>query len=188
VVRRGGKLSHLGHDHIISVGRINGFALLKQDELTDSRADLRFELASLLIDEADSRKQFDLDTRPTEEDISKTGENMHGKVLYTQTWPQSHLLIEVSGGNLEILEAKLTVSLHGQQHGLRHNITVEDFDSDGFKVQGTFSLLQSDFGIVPLSALGGGLTVQDRLEVNYAIQLSRLANPKLIQATSNQFP
>ena len=40
---------------------------------------------------------------------------------------------------------------------------LDDFES------GRFEILQSDFGMVPMSILGGAITVVDRLEVRFSV-------------------
>jgi hypothetical protein len=41
-------------------------------------------------------------------------------------------------------------------------------------VTGRVTLKQTDFEITPLSILGGGLQVQDRVEIRFAIRASRV--------------
>lgn len=173
VVRRGGKLARFGHDHVVSARNIYGYLVMAGADPNGSRADLRFQLRSLAIDDPLTRNRFGLDTEPSQADVRKTGQNMQEKVLESDKWPQSHLQIVVTGGTLNALEARLTVTLHGQQMTLPIVIQVDEFTPTQLVASGSFKLLQSAFGIRSFSALSGGLYVEDTLEVHYRLVARR---------------
>ncbi len=174
LVRRGGTLAHLGHNHVISSAQISGYILLNEKNLAESRADLRVDLTSLLVDEPVSREKYQLDSKPSAEDINKTRINMQDKVLETQTWPLVHLSVDVLDSSATELSANLTISLHGVRGSIPVSINVAGLHSDRIVATGTLDMLQSNFGIEPLSALGGGLKVLDRLELLYSLEASRI--------------
>lgn len=170
IVRRGGKLARFGHDHVVSTGRIEGYLIRPVDDPAASRADLRLDLKTLIVDKPELRQQHQMDTQPTPEDIDKTTENMQLKVLQSDTWQQAHLHIAGVSGSPEILRAELTITLHGESHSFPIMINLEDQDSGKLVADGSFSLLQSDYGIEPFSVLGGGLQVLDEVQIIYHLE------------------
>lgn len=173
VVRRGGRLAHFGHDHVVSVRNMFGYLSVAGANPDESRADLRLNLMSLAVDDPLVREKFRLDTNPSQADIQSTSRNMQGKVLESDKWPQMHLSLVVTGGSLDALEADLTVSLHGQQVALPIVIHVQELTPGQLIAFGSFNLMQSAFGINSFSALGGGLYVEDTIEVHYRIVAKR---------------
>ena len=177
IVRRGGSLARFGHDHVVSTTDISGILLVDREKPELSMADLRLDLDSLVVDQPELRRQYRLDTVPSEEDIRKTTANMQSRVLQTQIWPQVHLHLEATSGSMEELEARVTVDLHGQQHSFSTRVDILEPDGDTLLAQGRFTLRQSEYGIEPFSVLGGGLQVLDEVEVNYRLTARRLSLP-----------
>lgn len=173
LVRRGGKLARFGHDHVISARNIYGYLLIVLKNPVGSRADLRLDLKSLAVDDQLARKKFELDTEPSQNDIQNTAENMQVKVLESNTWPQTHLQLTITGGTMDALAAQLTITLHGQKLALPIVIRIDEFTPDRLLASGTFDLMQSAFGIEPFSVLGGGLQVEDTVKVSYHLVANR---------------
>jgi hypothetical protein len=71
LVRRGGSLARLGHDHVVASHDVQG--LVAPGE---GRSDLYVALDRLVVDEPALRAEAKLDTQPTEEDIAGTRRNM----------------------------------------------------------------------------------------------------------------
>jgi len=177
IVRRGGKLARFGHDHVVSSGPLNGFLIRDSDILENSQADLRLDLTSLSVDKPELREKLELDTQPTQADIEKTAENMQMKVLQTQTWREIHLHIDAVGGTPDSVQAELTIMLHGEVHMLPITINIESLNPQTLLVHGVFNMLQSDYGIEPFSVLGGGLQVENEIEVRYRLEAQRFTWP-----------
>jgi len=174
LVRRAGKLARFGHDHVVSARNIYGYAKIADTNLEESRADLSVDLGTLVVDDPLTRKEFGLDTEPSQSDIRGTIENMQSKVLESDKWPQARLQIVVTGGTIDVMEAKLTIALHGQALTLPIVIHIDEFTPDRMLASGSFSLLQTAFGISPFSILGGGLQVKDGLEIDYRLLAQRV--------------
>ena len=80
VVRREGPLARFGHDHAISARKAAGFILLGEKPGEPTLAELRFSLDELVIDTAELRARYQLDTNPDAADIEATRENLLDKV------------------------------------------------------------------------------------------------------------
>ena len=153
-VRRGGSLARLGHDHVVASHDVAGFVAP-----ADGRADLYFALERLVVDEAPLRAEAGLETTPSADDIEGTRRNMLASVE-ADKYPFAVVQIRNSGA--------ATVTLHGVTREVKIPIHVERSAGE-ISATGRFEILQSDFGIVPLSVLGGRIQVLDRLELRFSI-------------------
>jgi hypothetical protein len=163
LVRRGGSLAHLGHDHVVASHGVQGY--IAPDE---GIADLFVPLAELSVDEPALRAESRLDTQPTESDIAGTRSNMLDKVLETERFPYAFIHISSREKTPTALRLEVAITLHGVSRSFDvpgHMETVQG----GMSVAGTLELKQSDFGIVPFSILGGAMQVQDQLSLRFRI-------------------
>ena len=167
LVRREGALARLGHDHAIVARPLEGFVLMA-GEASQSRADLRFYAGDLQVDPPQARQALNLDTQPTPEDIQGTRENMLGKVLDADNWPEIRIALHYPEQADQQSPLQASISLHGVTKS--QPVPVEILQSaDGLRASGKLTIRQSDFGIEPLSALGGGLRVSDELQIDFLI-------------------
>ena len=170
-VRRGGLLARLGHDHVVASRGVQGYVTLGQ-----RRADLYVALDRLTIDEAALRVAAGFDTQPSPSDIEGTRANMLDKVLQVERHPR--LLVRVrprargDGGVGDSGDMEAAITLHGVTRTLPVAVRLEG-DRDMVTASGTFSVLQSDFGITPFTILGGAIQVQDRLAVRFELRAKR---------------
>lgn len=161
IVRRGGALALLGHDHVVASHDIRGFV-----DIDAGRADIYIPLAELSVDEASLRTEAKFTTQPTEGAIAGTRQNMLDKVLETEKFPFAH--IHINRESTESTMLTVAISLHGTTQTFEVPLKIENLER-GIKISGQMSFNQSAFGITPLSILGGALQVQDRLDLNFRI-------------------
>ncbi|HOM14616.1 MAG TPA: YceI family protein [Rubrivivax sp.] len=167
-VRRAGSMARLGHDHVVASHDVAGFVAPGE-----GRADLWLPLDALVVDEPALRTEAGLTTEPTADDIAGTRRNMLGRVLQTDRHP--HVLIgirELAAGGGSV-RSSIRITLHGITRSYEAQASYEK-SAEALCVSGTMAIDQSDFGIVPLSVLGGAIAVQDRLEMRYRIQALRM--------------
>jgi hypothetical protein len=93
--------------------------------------------------------------------------------LNTSTWKEVHLHLDGKNETPSGLQAGLTIYLHGKVLDLPIVIQLQELDKSRILAQGEFSFLQSDFGIEPFSVLGGGLQVQDRVQVFFHVEAQK---------------
>ncbi|MDQ1921726.1 YceI family protein [Massilia pseudoviolaceinigra] len=160
-VRRGGTFARMGHDHVIASRSIEGFVAPDA-----GRADFRFRLDQMTVDETALRTQAGLTTQPDDDAIAGTRTNMLTRVLEAERYPLVTLHAERAAGKGDTL--RLSVNLHGVSRTVEVPTTIER-SNDGVTASGTLTLLQSDFGITPMSVMGGALTVQDPMELAFSI-------------------
>jgi hypothetical protein len=172
-VRRGGPLARFGHDHVVASRDITGFAAPAA-----GRADFSFRLDQMTVDEAALRREANLDTQPSPEAIAGTRTNMLTRVLEAERFPLVILQARQLGGHLASQPLQLSITLHGVTRTLAAPARI-DTTPGGLAASGTLQLRQSDFGITPMSVMGGAMTVQDTMELRYRIvALSVLADPR----------
>ncbi|MDQ1816691.1 YceI family protein [Massilia sp. CCM 9210] len=160
-VRRGGTFARMGHDHVIASRSIEGFVAPDA-----GRADFRFRLDQMTVDETALRTKAGLTTQPDDEAIAGTRTNMLTRVLEAERYPLVTLHAERAAGKGDTL--RLTVNLHGVSRTVEVPATIER-SNGGVTASGALTLLQSDFGITPMSVMGGALTVQDPMELAFRI-------------------
>ena len=160
-VHRAGVLSRLGHDHVIASRNVTGFA-----SLTGGVADLYVPLDMLAVDEPGLRTEAGFDTQPSQQDIEGTRRNMLTRTLDAEHFP--YALIHVARADAGRPELKVTITLHGMTHSYEVPAQFENVRG-GIAVAGRMSFNQSDFGITPLSILGGAIRVQDKLDLRFHI-------------------
>jgi hypothetical protein len=171
VVRRDGPLARFGHDHVVTVGEPDGF-LLFDDTGPDSRAALRFRLDNLVVDSAAARARHELDTDPDAADIEGTRENLLEHVLDAGQWPWATLGLTGFERQEDHHSAMLTVAISGSAYSGRQPFRLHRA-GERVRVDGFFILRQTELGIEPFSALGGGLRVADPLEIHFRIEATR---------------
>ena len=172
---RAGRAANLGHNHVLTVPRLDGVLLLPLvDSLAGARFELAFRLDELAVDLPDMRAALGPGwaSLMTTEAIAATRANMLGESnLQAARFPGVVLYGRQIVGELPKLVAELEVELHGQRRTQWVALQAER-TNEVFKARGTLVVRQSDFGIAPFSVLGGLLAVRDELLIEFEIQTS----------------
>jgi hypothetical protein len=167
-VRRGGSLARFGHDHAVASRDLAG--IVAPDA---RRADLWVPLDTLTVDEPALRAEAGFETQPSPEDIAGTRSNMLGRVLEIDRYPYALIAVSALGSTGNSIRLRMAITLHGTTRCFETSADV-DSTKDELSVSGAIAIDQSEFGIVPLSVLGGAIAVQDRLTVSYRIRARRM--------------
>ena len=158
----------LGHDHVVASHDLRGY--VAPDE---GRADLYVRLDALVVDEPDLRARAAFDTQPSEAAIAGTRENMLAQ-LNAEEHPYALIHAQMTDGDANGPQVSVSITVNGITREARTPMQIENADAR-LDVSGRMSLAQSDFGIAPLSILGGALQVQDRVELRFVIRANRLS-------------
>ena len=175
IVRRGGLLARLGHDHVVASRQVRGYVAPDA-----GHADVEFRLDEMTVDEPALRREALLDIQPSEEDIAGTRANMLTRVLDAERFPLVRLRVErAAEGAAAPASERRDTTLTGQQARLNLSITLHGVTRNyvlparverlpgRIRASGEMELRQTDFGITPLAVLGGALKVEDTLLVRY---------------------
>ena len=168
-VYRGGRLKHLGHNHVLEVRGLRGN--LKKLDGGGGLAELAFSVDRIIVDDpaARARAGTGFASEPDADAIAGTRRNMLGeKVLDAVSWPE----VKVSARVADLAAAETAAQLYLNVRGVSRffEVPVTSISGDGeFSVAGSLKLRQSDFGITPFAALGGALRVRDEIEVDFLV-------------------
>lgn len=165
-VRRGGSLAHLGHDHVVAGHDVEGFVAPGE-----GRADLYLRLERLVVDEPGLRAEAKLDTEPTADDVVATRRNML-KSLRAEQHPFVVIHIASGAAGTRGPGPSVAITLNGTTRTTQVPMQI-DASGDDVHVTGRMSLRQTDFGIEPMSVLGGAIQVQDVVELRFRIHAHR---------------
>lgn len=172
VVRRDGPLARFGHDHVVTVQDPEGFLLLDTVG-PGSRADLRFRPDLLTVDAKEARARYDLDTQPDAAAIDGTRKNLLTHVLEAEAWPWAAVALADFAHQGNHYSARVTWRINGVESSSRQPFQLHR-DGTRVMVDGTLTVGQTELGIEPFSALGGGLRVADTLEIHFHLEASGL--------------
>ena len=166
IVRRGGSLARLGHNHVILARQVSG-TLALAPEPARSTLSLRLPVEHFEVDPPAVRESLGEGFAPVSDSaVTGTRRNMLGdKVLDATSYP----VVEVDTVSIRPLargyEATLRITLRGQTRDLNVPVSLMP-EPTGLALRSTFSVRQSDFGITPLAVLGGALRVEDAVEIS----------------------
>ncbi|HYD81328.1 MAG TPA: YceI family protein [Paucimonas sp.] len=160
-VRRGGPFARLGHDHVVSSRDVAGYV-----DPESGRADLYVPLDRLVVDDPALRAEARLDTQPSADDIQGTRRNMLVKVLEAERFPFA--LVHVRRASAAHSAVDVVLTLHGVTRRFEAPVRIES-GPDGLTVAGRLAFNQTDFGMTPMSVLGGAIQVRDELELRFRI-------------------
>jgi polyisoprenoid-binding protein YceI len=147
-----GLFSALGHDHEIE-------APLAQGELDDGAnpsVSLRAETARLRV----------ADPGVSEKDRAEIQKTMQGiQVLDIASFPEIRFAsATVTPAGASRWNVTGNLSLHGQTHSVNVDVTLKDG-----VYRGSAAFKQSEFGIKPVSAVGGTVKVKDEVKIEFEV-------------------
>ena len=167
-VRRGGSLGQFGHDHVVASHGVTGSIAP-----VDGRADLYVSLDALTVDEPLLRAEAGFDTQPDPDDIAGTRRNMLERVLDTRRYPYAQIAVDNVTNDGKAGWLRFALTLHGVTRLVDAAAKLDTTDEE-ILVTGTVAIDQTQFGIVPLSILGGAVSVQDRVKIRFRILARRI--------------
>lgn len=176
LVYRAGPLARVGHNHVIT-GRVRG-EIRAGERAADSGFRLEIPVESFVVDPPAARAEEGEEFAASVSDEARqaTRENMLGRDLLDAS---RYALIEISSvavagprWNPVVLARAV---LHGATRELRFPAAVFQ-DGDRLTVVANFRVRQSDFGLIPYSALGGGLQVGDGIDIRLRLLARRASD------------
>jgi polyisoprenoid-binding protein YceI len=171
LVFKGGKLARFGHDHVISTTDISGSVELTED-FADSTASILVALDSLEVDRQELRNEYGMDMEVSKSAKMGTRKNMLVKVLESNKWPDVSVVMTVNEFSLPETTLNLKFTLHGVTRDFVVPAAMQ-ITEEAVQVQGSFDLLQTDYGIKPFSQMFGALWVQDRVTIHFNLVADR---------------
>lgn len=170
LVYRAGPLAALGHHHAIQAGTITGEIRLA-DDFHRSSFSLALPVADFQVDPRAARQAegAEFAVLPDAEAIAGTARNMRGaKVLDADNYPRITIRSVSVAGPEWAPDLTVRIALRGVERDLSVPVAI-DRSGEQLAVTAVFEIRQTDFGIAPLSVLGGGLQVADGVKVRMRI-------------------
>ena len=176
-VFRAGRAQALGHNHVLTVPRLEGALWTPEQGLAGARFALAFRLDQLLLDPPEQRAEAGAGWASvvSPEAIAATREHMLGPDnLQAEAFPWVRLSSLQIVGEAPHLAAELEIELHGRKR--KQWVALDARPSEeGWAVRGSLVVRQSDFGVKPYSVLGGLLAAQDELVIEFRLGLRKAA-------------
>jgi hypothetical protein len=168
---RGGKLAHLGHNHLIGSRDLWGYGLLAKT-LTTSRFAVCVPVQSLIVDDPEMRaaagKAFAEEV--TDSAAAGTRRNMLSeRQLDGARYPYIVVLGHVAGGKAPQVSMKLELHVRDTVHTAPITARFEQ-SARSVIVSGNVEVKQTDLGIQPYTALFGALTVRDEIDIQFDVR------------------
>lgn len=174
LVFRGGALSRLGHNHVISSLTLSGRAWL-HPQFARSGFELALPVQELIVDDPQSRRAAGGEFPPDvpQQDKDGTRRNMLGPdVLDADRYQTIRLRSARVAGTPEAPDVVARITIKDVSRDVRVPMRL-DVQGGRLTASGEFDVRQSDFGIAPYTAALGALAVQDRLHVRFKIVARR---------------
>ena len=174
LVFRAGSAARLGHNHVLTVPRLQGRLWTPAQGLAGARFALAFRLDELLLDPPAQRADLGAGWASVlaPDALAATREHMLGPDnLQAEAFPWVRLRSLQIMGEAPRLAAELEIELHGQRRRQWVALEARPSEQGGWAVSGSLVLSQSDYGVRPYSVLGGLLAVQDALVIDFGLEL-----------------
>lgn len=167
---KAGIASVFAHDHVGRATRFSGAVEYDPASPGAASVEITVEAASVIVDEPELRRSYELDKALSEKKRMKIQETMEGSdQLDVERFPEiAFRSTRVEPGADGGLEVTGDFTLHGITRQVTVPVTVE-IDGASLRAEGSFRFLQSDFGIEPFS--GGLGTVRNQDEVELIVRL-----------------
>lgn len=179
LVYRGGALSRLGHDHVVTSRALSGRVWLHPD-FPSSGFELSFPVNELIVDDPQSRHAVGGDFPPDIPPADKEGTHrnmLRPEVLDAQRYPHVSLRSTEVTGSFQFprLTARVTIKDASRDIEIPATLALEGTQ---LTASGEFDVVQTQFGIKPFSIALGALEVQDRLHVRFSIVAEKIVAEK----------
>lgn len=171
-VYRNGAAAQLGHNHVLSAPKFEGYVALPAEKAAAAQFEIRLELNDLVVDDPAIRAETggNFSSKRSESDIEGTRRNMLGERGFdAERFPIVRLRSTAIEGDWPMLIAQVEITLHGITRAVPATLRVEHDDKQ-LTASGSFLLRQREFGMEPFSALGGLMSVQDGVVVAFELK------------------
>ncbi|MGH8179304.1 MAG: YceI family protein [Steroidobacter sp.] len=170
LVYRGGALSRLGHNHVITSKSVSGRAWI-HPTFAKSGFELSFPVSELVVDDLETRRAAgaEFTAEISAASLEGTRKNMlRPEVLDAERFPTIELRAANVAGSLESPRITARITIRGATRDVEVP-TKLSVQGARLSAMGEFDIQQTDFGIKPFSAALGALEVQDRLHIRFNI-------------------
>jgi polyisoprenoid-binding protein YceI len=157
-----GMFSAFGHNPTLAIRDFEGEATFSPDALDEARLVIRIKAASLTVTD-----------RISDQDRRELELTLNQDVLETSRYPEisfesTKVSASEAGGGQFFVNVVGALTLHGVSNTQAVSAQIA-LTGDMLRAHGEFSVLQSAYGIQPVSVAGGALKVKDELKCSFDI-------------------
>jgi polyisoprenoid-binding protein YceI len=170
LVFRGGKLSRLGHNHVMTSHDVSGRAWM-HPEFARSGFELSFPVMRLVVDDPQARRAAGSDFPPDIPQADKDGtrKNMlKPELLDGDSYPEVKVRSAKVGGTLQAPQVTARITIKDVSRDVQVPVKMA-VEGGKLTASGEFDVLQTEFGIKPFSVALGALEVQDKLHIKFSV-------------------
>jgi hypothetical protein len=170
LVFRGGRLSRLGHNHVMTSHDVSGRAWV-HPEFARSGFELSFPVMQLVVDDPLARRAAGSDFPPDipQSDKDGTRKNMlKPELLDGDSYPEVKVRSAKVGGTLQAPQVTARITIKDASRDVQVPVKMA-VEGGKLTASGEFDILQTQFGIKPFSVALGALEVQDKLHVKFSV-------------------
>jgi polyisoprenoid-binding protein YceI len=164
-----GVLSAFGHSPTIAIPDFQGEVEFSSSTLEDASLRLVIQAASSTVTDDISNKDRREVERQMHDDVLEV--DSYPEIIYE--CPRVSSMQKISDGSYSVLlDGELTLRGVTRSQAVAAKVT---FKSDVLRATGDFSILQSDYEIRPVSAVGGTIKLKDELKLSFVISARKQA-------------
>jgi polyisoprenoid-binding protein YceI len=169
-----GLFSFAAHRHAVTSTSWSANLKLDPVQLTRSNLTLTIPAASLVIDDAEVRRQAKLDSGPNLQQVVEIQKKMLSpEFLDPAHFPTIEFISRsVHLGGTDQLEVTGDLTLHGQTRAVTIPVRYRASDNGGFLFTGEFTIRQTDFALNPPTVGLGTVKVKDEVSIQFQFTAS----------------
>jgi YceI-like domain len=168
---RGGKLAHLGHNHLIASRDLWGYGVLAKT-LDASHFALCVPVQTLIVDDPQLRAAAGEAFAEEVTDSAATGTHrnmLSERQLDGERYPYIVVLGRIVGGEAPQISMDIELHVRDKVYTVATTATFEQ-SARNVVVSGSVQVKQTDLGIQPYTALFGALTVRDEIDIQFDVR------------------
>jgi polyisoprenoid-binding protein YceI len=168
LVGKAGVLSFAGHAHEVVAPAVRGRVSFDPLDWPHASVSLEFDAAALRVTGKGEAAS----------DVPAVEKTMLGeRVLDVQRFPtvafqSRHVSVAIGAPGVAALTIDGDMTLHGKTRELTIRASATIDIAGRVTASGTFTLKQTDFGMVPVTAAGGTVRVKDEIEIQFVLKAS----------------
>jgi polyisoprenoid-binding protein YceI len=163
-VKKEGLFKAFGHNHLIIAKQISGQVQFDSGKIESSAVTLKVATKSLTVSPKGESENDRQDVQTTMSGEKVLDVEKYPEIVFTST----RVSAAKQAGDDWTLTLSGNLKLHGVEKPVSFPLTLH-MNGNQLQAQGEVRLLQTDYGIKPVKAGGGAVTVKDELKISFDI-------------------
>jgi polyisoprenoid-binding protein YceI len=168
LVGKAGVLSFAGHAHEVIAPAMSGSVVFDPTDWPHASVSLEFDATALRV----TGKGEAVSDVPTVEKTMLGEQVLDVRRFPTIGFQSRRVSVAMGAAGVAALTIDGDMTLHGKTRPLTIRASATVDASGRVTASGTFTLKQTDFGMVPVTAAGGTVRVKDEIEIQFVLKAS----------------